>query len=181
MTKKRFMDSVLAVLILIGVITVASPGPAMADSSALLRCNGQLARHSVSGIPVPGNSTALGVELQYGEVYRIVPTWSRENAVNYGGWWIFNAGTWGPAGKLDDPAPNDGWWSVPGKPKYSLVGQTLANGGADRFYIGEDSGCRTYLGPPSTPRTSYVNLWLGVNDDNPWDNTGSYTATILSY
>jgi hypothetical protein len=110
-----------------------------------------------------------------------MPTPGQPNTVNYGGWWIFNVGTWGPAGKVDDLAPDNGWWLVPGAPKYSLVGFTLASGGADKFYVGNDSGCRAYLGPPGSADTLGLNLWFSVNDDDPWDNTGSYTVTILIY
>jgi hypothetical protein len=179
--KKRLTGLLAAIVALVSGAVLAGPNVASAQALWEFPCNGRLPVGMVSGIPVPGNrAMSLGQSLRFGQVYRIVPTPNRTNSVNYGGWWFFNAGTWGPAGKIGDPA-GDFPWPVSGAPKYSLIAQTLVNGGGERFYVGSDSGCKTYQGPPATDRTLGVNLWLGVNDDNVGDNTGSYTASVLFY
>jgi hypothetical protein len=163
----------------LSTLIVAAP----ASAAELLTCNGRLPIQQISGLPVPGNNSwrqAGGI--MPGQTFRVVPTSGQPNAVWYGGSWPFQVGWYGPAGRTNDPAPSDGRWLAPGAAKYSLVGSTITNSGfISTFPVSTDSGCRTYNGPPPGPRTNFITLWLAPNDDDVWDNSGQYTATVLIY
>jgi hypothetical protein len=119
---------------------------------------------------VPGNTRLQLVplpDLEPGDVLRVTAF----GTISTGGW----SGSHGPDGNLNDPAPGGlgSLWPAPGLNKYSLYGTWGRNGFI--FKAGSDSGCVDYTTQFGTgPDT----VFLGVNDENLSDNTGSFNVNV---
>jgi hypothetical protein len=99
--------------------------------------------------------------LQPGDVLRFTAT----GTIHTGGL----SGSHDPNGSSDIAGT---YWPVPGFRKYALYGYFNRNHAY--FGVGSDSGCITY--PAAGSYTDAV--YLGVNDGEPGDNTGSFTVTM---
>lgn len=184
--KRAILGASVIALALTGLAVSIAPAHATLDSSAMTFCQqGNDAGNLKKRIDMflPGNAPKLGVlldmpALEPGDVVRI----NASGTIGTGGW----SGTWGPNGKNELAT---GWqWPAPGLNKYSLWGYWGRNGAY--FRAGTDSGCLDYSTihhlNPTNPGVGLQgsgpdNLWVGINDENPSDNSGGFNVTIRVY